>query len=140
MMDELDPRIDAALESYPLAPLPPGFVRRTIDTLMNQSMSQIAPAQVRFQLEFTDIAIPSFLALFLLAIAGITLFTLNFLDPLWLPRLQVRLDWLLFYATTSLPLPKLTIAATVAGSGLLLAILSLVVWLDRPSILLFRPR
>ena len=57
-----DPRLDEALDSMPLAPLPKGFSR--------QVLAKIESPQVRFRLTFLDLALPSFFALFATIIVG----------------------------------------------------------------------
>ena len=80
-MDGNDPRIEAALASYPVSPLPPGFTRRV--------MVEVGKQEFRFRLDFLDFALPAFFGLFcfisLLAVAWL----LSILDPLWFVRLQL---------------------------------------------------
>lgn len=61
-MNELhDDLLTQALESYPQAPLPPGFMRRV--------MAQIEPAPLpRFRLQFVDLAVPAFASLLLVTL------------------------------------------------------------------------
>jgi hypothetical protein len=76
--------LDAALDTYPMAPLPEGFVAGT--------MSRI-DATARRQLEMLDVAVLGSV-LGLAATALVTWWSLDRVDPLWLERL--RLEYLKF--------------------------------------------
>ena len=65
-MDEYDSIIDAALDSYPLDPVPSGFTR--------QVMSQIVTRPAPFRLDFLDLALPVFFTFFFMAISGVAVF------------------------------------------------------------------
>lgn len=119
-MNDSDPLIDAALDSYPLAPLPPHFVRRTMAGVR-------AGIRPRFRLEFLDLALPVFFILFAVTLTGLGFWLLNALNPLWLLEIQIRAGW---YAQNLYALPLGWIAAVgfaslwaalLAGSILLLA-------------------
>lgn len=103
----LDAQLDAALDSYPLAPVPPGLMRRTLAKLPPRP-------RPRFRLEFVDLAVPMFLVIFALLTGWTLLWTLNFLSPHWMlelaPRLAFARQWLQF-ELMRLPvwLPALTI-------------------------------
>jgi hypothetical protein len=56
--------LDAALDAYPLTPLPAGFVRAT--------MARLAPP-VRFRLHFLDVALPFGFALLIATLFGLFL-------------------------------------------------------------------
>ena len=83
-----DLRLDEALDSMPLAPLPEGFSR--------QVMAKIERPQVRFRLTFLDLALPAFFTLFTTIIVGAAVWIYTTLDPLWMPRfiLYLQLTWL----------------------------------------------
>jgi hypothetical protein len=83
-----DALLDTALDNYPMAPLPAGFVQAT--------MARLIPP-VRFHLHFLDLAVPLVFSLLLLA-----LFAVFF----WL---RGTLTWL------PLPPPNQLTAATIAG-------------------------
>jgi hypothetical protein len=80
----LDSLIDAAFDSYPLAPLPPRFTRRT--------MAHIFP-RPRFRLEFLDLALPVFTTIFFISMTGLGVWLINFLNPFWLLELQAWAHW-----------------------------------------------
>lgn len=123
-MNELDPLIDAALESYPKAPLPPRFVRRTMAAIR-------AAHRPRFRLEFLDLALPGFLALFAATLVGLALWLAAAFNPLWVLELQVRLNW---YAENPgfLPLGWIAGAGIAVVCAFALAGLGLALALDRP--------
>lgn len=93
-MNELDDHLlTQALESYPLAPLPPGFVHRV--------MARIEPAPLlpRFRLQFVDLAVPAFASLLLVLLI----------------LLAAQTDWLLLLwdgETAVSPLPSLHLTPT----------------------------
>jgi len=60
-----DNSLDAAIESYPLAPLPSGFVNRLMAQVEQEPRAVDLP---RFRLQFLDVALPAFLALFALMV------------------------------------------------------------------------
>ncbi len=85
--------LDAALDSYPLTPVPSGLVRRTL--------ARIQPRpRPRFRLEFLDIAVPLFLVLFGLLTIWAAFWTLNYVSPYWMlewtPRLAYFRQWVDF--------------------------------------------
>jgi hypothetical protein len=120
-MTELDPLIDAALESYPLTPLPRRFVRRT--------MAVIRP---RFRLEFLDLALPGFFILFAATLAGVAFWLVNALNPVWLLEIQIRAGW---YAQNlnALPLGWFAAVGLAGFSATILAGVILALALDRPA-------
>ena len=119
-MDEIDRRIDFAIQAYPLTPLPDGFTRRL--------MRRIPLRQPSFRLTLLDILLPGFFGLFGMGTVAAIALTVPMLDPLWLPRLKlayqvllVRLallpDWLPYL------LPLMAITGMVVLVGLVLAAL-----------------
>jgi len=81
---QIDMQIDLALNTYPLAPLPPGFIKHT--------MGRILP-KPRFHLEFLDLALPAFIIFFVVIIIGLGFWLVSSLNPIWLLELQVRGQW-----------------------------------------------
>jgi hypothetical protein len=80
-MDDNELRVEAALGSYPVFPLPPGFTHRV--------MAEIRASEARFRLEFLDFALPTFLWLFF-SISLISLaWMLNTLEPQWFVHVQL---------------------------------------------------
>lgn len=83
--------LDAALDTYPLAPVPTGLVRRTL--------ARIQPMP-RFRLEFLDFAVPFFLLIFGLLTIWAAFWTLNYISPYWMlewtPRLAYLRQWVEF--------------------------------------------
>ncbi|MBN2503380.1 MAG: hypothetical protein JXB38_21570 [Anaerolineales bacterium] len=82
-----DCMIDTAIESYPFAALPKGFVTRTLQQA----------AQLKFRLSFVDIAIPLFFSAFGMLAFFLTFWLWTYLDPLWFADLQLRLTLALLY-------------------------------------------
>ncbi len=131
--NEFDPRIDAALDTYPPAPVPSGIVQRAMRQIRTQSQAQSKPqfrAKPRFRLEFLDIVIPAFTAFFALVVGALILWMLNHLDPLWTLKVRAWLQYVSLYATIIQPLP--VIAAGIGGATLLLGgLLALALWIER---------
>ena len=121
-MNEFDPLIDTAFDSYPLAPLPSHFFQRT--------MVRIRP-RPHFQLEFLDLALPAFISLFGVTVIGLVFWLANALNPLWLLDLQFRVQW---YAQNMNVLPwGLFVIVSITGMGVCtVAGLMLALVLDRP--------
>lgn len=90
---QIEHLLDAALDSYPLTPVPPGLVRRTLARIRPQPVA-------KFRLDFLDFAVPSFLVLFILLTVGVALWTLNYLNPYWMVEWSARLaftrQWMQF--------------------------------------------
>ena len=120
--------LDAALDSYPLAPVPPGLVRRTLARL------QLRP---QFRLEFLDLAVPLFLIVFILLTVWVTFWTLNTLSPHWMlalaPRLAFARQWLEFEL---MRLPSwLPLLVMILGSTTLIGVvLSMILMIERSLI------
>jgi hypothetical protein len=124
---DVDRLLDAALASYPLRPLPAGFVERTMAR---------ATAGARPRPQALDLALPLLVpVLAVLAVLGLYALPAR-LDPLWLPRL--RLLWqgvelelaALLPAGTTLPTGLTTGVAVALGAALLAAVMLL----DRPRL------
>lgn len=64
--------LDAALDAYPLAPLPAGFVRAT--------MARLAPP-IRFRLHFLDVALPFGFALLMVTVFGLFIWLSSTIAP-----------------------------------------------------------
>jgi hypothetical protein len=122
--NELDPRIDAALDSYPVVPLPSGFVRRT--------MAQVTPTKVRFRLDFLDLVIPAFFTIFALLALAMLLWTLNHLNPFWTLELGARLQWVSLY-TSGFPYWILVLTGSAGGALSLAGITAFIIWFNRLS-------
>jgi hypothetical protein len=121
-MNASDSQIDSALDSYPLVPLPPRFIQRT--------MARIHP-RPRFHLEFLDLALPAFIILFGTIVTSLVFWLINTLNPLWMLELQVRAHW---YAQNLNALPWGLLAVvwiSVIGASSL-AGLMLILAFDRP--------
>jgi hypothetical protein len=66
--------LDAALDAYPLTPLPAGFVRAT--------MARLAPvAPIRFRLHFLDVALPFGSALLMVTLLALFLWLRGTMAP-----------------------------------------------------------
>jgi hypothetical protein len=113
--------IDAALAEYPLAPLPPRFVRRT--------MTRVRP---RFRFDFLDLALPAFLLLFGVVLTGVAVWMVAALKPLWLLEMQVRIQWYL-QNTSAVPWITLGTAWIAVVCGVLLVGVVIAAALDRTA-------
>lgn len=101
-----DVLVETALATLPLAPLPSGFIPRT--------MRRLTPRPVivaRFRLDFLDMAIPVGLSVFAAALVLLTLWLIGFLSFPWLPAFAEPIE---IPSLTQFPLTTLT------GIGLLL--------------------
>jgi hypothetical protein len=87
MINHDDLRIEAALVSYPLFPLPPGFTRRV--------MAEIRSVEMRFHLDFLDFALPAFIAFFFALLLFVLAWLIASLQPHWLLRWQSAFQLLL---------------------------------------------
>lgn len=115
-----DSIVDAALNTYPLAPVPSGLVRRTLARLQPRPV-------VRFRLEFLDFVVPLFFVSFALLTLWAVFWTLNYVSPYWMlewiPRLAYFRQWLAFEL---MRLPTwLPVLGMMAG-GICLACLTLI--------------
>ena len=107
IIPEADPRLDRALDTYPLAPLPAGFVRRTVQRL---------PAHgPRFRLDFLDVVLPVFLSVFIFSLGFAGLWLGRLLPPHWLQNLQVEMAWLISYTAPRYGVYLPWIGLAVAG-------------------------
>jgi hypothetical protein len=116
-MHETDARLDAALNTYPIEPLPHGFSRRVMATINRK--------RVTYKLDFMDLALPLFLATF----ASITLVTfllgVMMLDSVKQVQLQRTVEFLVSRLpdASSFYIFLFPIAGLVlCGAGLLLAL------------------
>jgi hypothetical protein len=128
-MNETDRLIDAALDSYPLAPLPPRFVRRTMAAIRAGSPAFPRP---KFRLEFLDVALPVFFGFFGVTILGLGLWFVNAINPLWLLQLEIRTQWYL-QNLNLLPVGWFAGAAIAGVCAVALAVVGLAVALERPA-------
>jgi hypothetical protein len=80
-----DPRIDIALNSYPLVELPHGFTAQVISTIRKEY------PRVRCRLQFLDFALPMFFSIFSLLLLGICAWGMNQLDPMWIEYLKLEI-------------------------------------------------
>ena len=114
-MDEIDRRIDLAIQNYPVTPLPYGFNRRL--------MKRIHRSQPVFRLTPLDLLLPGFLGLFGMGTVAAIMLTVPMLDPLWLPRL--RLDYQVFLVRLALLhdwQPYILPLIVILGMGLLVGV------------------
>lgn len=120
--NELDPRIDAALDSYPVFPLPEDFVHRT--------MAQVTPTMVRFRLDFLDLVIPAFIAIFALLAFAMLIWTLNHLNPFWVLELGATLQLVSLY-TSRFPYWILVLTGSAGGALSLAGVIAFIIWFNR---------
>lgn len=82
-----DPRIDIAINSYPMVDLPDGFTAKVMNTIRKEH------PRFRFRLQFIDLALPMFLSLFSLTLLGVCAWGMNQLEPLWLEYLKLEITY-----------------------------------------------
>ena len=86
-MDEKEAWIDDALNTYPLAPVPPGLRRR----VMAQIAAERQPPAIAFRLDFLDFAVPAFIAFFVTLALSVGATILLMADPIKLLRMQLAI-------------------------------------------------
>jgi len=119
-----DSFLDAAIETYPLAPLPTDFVSRVMTQVGQQPQVIILP---RFKLQFLDVALPAFMALFALLLVVVGMWLTGRLDAVGLPAVQLNL------ALAGQVPPWFGISAIVVLGEVMVAIMvGVMLWLDRP--------
>jgi hypothetical protein len=116
-MNQNDRRIDAALESYPVYPAPPGFSHRVMEQIRLERNLRRA---FQFRLDFIDLALPIFFAFFASLGLGILLWLISLVDAHWLVLLQLELRnifWVLpaFPGWLALVFAGLGLVALVTG-------------------------
>lgn len=114
-MNEQDPLLDSALDSYPMVPLPAGFIQST--------MRSIRPLP-HFQLQFLDYALPSLIATLMLVGIGLFLWLNGTLTFATLPTPELAFS----FSTSFRQLPT----TLLLGLGIALEIVLMViilVWL-----------
>jgi hypothetical protein len=121
-MKDTEHIIDAAFETCPLADLPPGFVRRTMNRIKS------AP---RFHLTFIDYVLPVFFSFFGAIILIILYWMLNRLNPSWGIDLGARFSLLAQY-TSMVTIYQMALATAVCLVLLACAALAISFWLDKP--------
>ena len=125
-----DPRINAALASFPIEPLPPGFMRRTTARIETEAASGRARRPVAHPTGSAgdaELAVAACVSLTLAAGLALAAWCLRQADPLWLADLRLLLQsgWLGFSAGTPLPpgsMPLLLAMTASMIAGLLLLI------------------
>jgi hypothetical protein len=117
-MDESERLIDAAINSYPLASLPPGFTQRL--------MKRINPSKPALRLSMLDWLLPGFFSLFGLGSVAAVWLTVPLLDPLWVPRIKLtyqivmlRLALISTWQPVLLPVLALAIVGGLVGFALI---------------------
>lgn len=122
-----DQMVVAFLNEIPLSPVPSGFTRSVMERIRDEQKA------IRFRLDFIDLAIPVFLALFATLVFSILMVVIVIIPPFWLVRLEMQVQPLLW----SLPEPTLlTTSIVVSILGISLMVILLVaglLWL-RPAI------
>ncbi len=122
-MHDLDPLIDAALDSVPLSPTPPGFRRRVMSQIAQAQVKRVKSKPPEFRLDFLDLALPAFFAF--IASLGFTvlLWLASLLNPQGLEHFQLSLK----SAIWSLPVLEIggiLVAAEVCVIMLLFALIA----------------
>jgi hypothetical protein len=140
-MEKYDLLVDAALDSYPVSPTPPGFTRRVMAQIRREQSVRKPASRPggRFHLEFLDLALPAFFAGFAGLGFIVLLGVIALLNPLWLLRAQLQIRTLMYelpwlWGAGLAPLPVLPIwvfvlagfGFAVLGLGLLLGM----IWLS----------
>jgi hypothetical protein len=122
--NDQDSCLDAAIETYPLAPLPSGFVNRVMAQVKQQPQAIVRP---RFRLQFLDVALPAFMALFALLVMVVGMWLTGQLGAAGLPAVQLNLT-----SAGQVP-PWFGISAVVVLGEVMVAIMvGAMLWLDRP--------
>jgi hypothetical protein len=136
--------IDEAIDSYPLESLPAGVIERTMiqvraDQAATSEASDLAPTRApRFvdALQFMDLAVPAFAAVFALAVVGLAYVAWRAADPLTVAALELELR----RAALAAPFgwaDAVRATLLMASAGLLLVGASAaVVWIDRRRLVL----
>lgn len=122
--NERDSILDAAIESYPLAPLPSGFVGRIMAQVGQQSQDIVLP---RFQLQFLDVALPAFLALFAFLVVTVGVWLTRGLNSAGLAGFQLNLTLI-----GQIPAWFGLSAIAVIGEVMAVIMVGVMLWLDRP--------
>lgn len=122
-MDDSERRIDAALGSYPLSPLPPGFTPRL--------MARLALSERRFRLDFLDLALPGFFLLFGALSLALLGWALASLDPYGLARWRFEVQMWLWRARLA-PYWPLAALAAVWTTSVALGMIATLLWLAPP--------
>ncbi len=89
-MDEMiidETRLDEAINSYPTAPLPPGFAQRVM-----VEVARTPQLEARFRLQFIDLALPVFMTMFGTAVLLTTLWLSGYRIFEWLPQPTISLS------------------------------------------------
>jgi hypothetical protein len=129
-MDEWDEQqrevvVEAALDAYPLAPLPPDFVARLMARVARLPQWRPEP----FRLQWRDLLLPAVAAIFIYLLLSLTLWLIG-REVAWLPETPVLFSMDLDSLTT---VGWLSIAVMiVAGEVGLLLLVSVSLWWDRP--------
>lgn len=118
--------VETALATLPLAPLPDGFMART--------MHRLAPRPVvvaRFRLDFLDVALPVGVSVFAAAVVLLLLWLTGFLVLPWLPAFTdaVTLPTLSQFSLTTLTGIGILILAIEAVLAVL-GVLAYSLWVD----------
>ncbi|RPI86824.1 MAG: hypothetical protein EHM41_07130 [Chloroflexi bacterium] len=110
-----DQMVDAFLNELPLSPMPSGFSRSVMERIKDEQKA------IRFRLDFIDLAIPVFLALFATLVFSILMVIIVIIPPFWLVRLEMQVQPLLW----SLPESTYLVASIVIGICSLCVIVAL---------------
>jgi hypothetical protein len=119
-----DSILDAAIESYPPAPLPSGFVNRVMAQVRQQPQAIVPP---RFRLQFLDVALPAFLALFTFLVVVVGMWLTGQLDAAGLPGTQLNLT-----LAGQIPAWFGISAVAVLGEVMVAIMVGVTLWLDQP--------
>lgn len=90
-----DPRIDAAIESVPLADIPPDLVANAV----RQAKPHAPAPKFSFSISFLDVSIGAFLATFFTTLLIAVRWLFSTIDPLYVQRLHLELSWLFLRLT-----------------------------------------
>ena len=118
---QIEAILDAALDSYPLAPLPDGFIHRTMYRVRveNSFYPQTRPG---FYLEFLDLALPLFLIVLVSTGIAVTLWIVALLDPVLLEIFRIEITWWLERNVEAVaPAQNILLGLTIGSSAALLA-------------------
>ena len=124
--------LQSAVESYPLTPLPDGFVGRVMLQVRRDTQAVVLP---KFRLQFLDVALPAFLALLVALIGIVGSWWMGALGSTVMPEIQF--DW----AAVRQAVPWIAVGVTaLLGEVAVVMMVGVRLWLDRPFLTLSRPR
>lgn len=123
-----DPRIDAALNSYPTVETPNSLVSGSLKIIRMEEIKKAA----RPRWGFVHYAVAIFLTIFSFSVISITPWTINQIDPLLIDQIRLEISFYMLYLN-----PEFYQAAILLLSGTAIIVstifLGLTFWNTRPK-------